>query len=69
MEPSDPARIALGVHVVEGILAESHCPSLLDHPAVEILAADIADRDGAAVAIWVPFLAVNRLLTDPVSER
>ena len=69
----DPAsglsRIVLGVHVVEGILAEGHCPSLLDHPAVEIFAADVANRDNAAVAISVPLLAANRSLTDPVSKR
>ena len=63
------SRIVLGVHVVEGILAEDHRPSLLDHPAVEIFAADIADCDGAAVAVSVPFLAANRSLTDPVGER
>ncbi len=69
MPASGLPRIVLGVHVVEGILAEGHCPSLLDHPAVEIFAADIAHGDGAAVAVSVPFLAANRSLTDRVSER
>jgi hypothetical protein len=42
---------------------------LLDHPAVEIFAANVANRDNAAVAISVPLLAASRSLTDPVSER
>jgi hypothetical protein len=40
---------------------------LLDHPAVEIFAANVANRDNAAVS--VPLLAASRSLTDPVSER
>jgi hypothetical protein len=62
-------RSSFSASTVEGILAESHHPSLLDHPAVEIFAANIADRDGAAVAVSVPFPAANRSLTDSVSER
>ena len=60
--------IVLGVDIVEGILAKDRRPSLLDHPAVKIFAADVANRDNAAVVICVPFLAAYRSLTNSVSE-
>ena len=51
------------------VLAVGQCPTLGDHPAVQVFGARAADSHDPAVSVGVPRLAGDHLLADVVGQR